>query len=302
VTYTHRPYRDTTDIQLMKRVSAQAFARVACHPQAGIEWIVFGPSGFPPDEIVRIWDDARGEPVGWAVFQSVDGFDYRILPDVAGSPLEEEMVDWGIDGTRAWRKANGLDDRCVVECWGGDHSRTAILTELGFTRGEVIGVVFSQSLDRVIPEPRLPDGWHVGGLDDDALIDSRATTQYEAFSPGSHTTPDTWRRMMKNAPGYDRDFDNVAISPEGEVCAAALAWLDNESLTGEFEPVGTRPAQQQRGLGKAVLLRGLAKMQQRGMTTAIVGTNATNAAAIALYESVGFRIVNRNTEYRRESS
>jgi ribosomal protein S18 acetylase RimI-like enzyme len=300
VTYTHRPYRDTSDIARMKRVSARAFARVPCQPQAGIEWIVFGPPGFPPDEIVRIWDDARGEPVGWAVFQSVDGFDYRVVPGLAGSVLEEEIVDWGIDGIRAWRKANGLDDRCVVECWGGDHSRTAILTKLGFTRGEVIGVVFSQSLDRVIPEPRLPDGWRVSGLDDDALIDSRATTQFEAFSPGSHTTPDTWRRMMKNAPGYDRDLDNIAISPKGDVCAAALVWFDVESLTGEFEPVGTRPAYQRRGLGKAVLLRGLAKMRGRGMRTAIVGTNATNAAAIALYESVGFTIVNRNTEYRRE--
>jgi ribosomal protein S18 acetylase RimI-like enzyme len=40
-------------------------------------------------------------------------------------------------------------------------------------------------------------------------------------------------------------------------------------------------------------------MRERGMTTAIVGTNAANAPAIALYQSVGFEIVNRMTAYER---
>ena len=40
--------------------------------------------------------------------------------------------------------------------------------------------------------------------------------------------------------------------------------------TGEFEPVGTRPSHQRMGLGKAILLRGLAKMRERGMTKGIV--------------------------------
>jgi ribosomal protein S18 acetylase RimI-like enzyme len=38
-------------------------------------------------------------------------------------------------------------------------------------------------------------------------------------------------------------------------------------------------------------------MCERGMQTAIVGTNKTNDAAIAAYQSVGFEICNRSTEY-----
>jgi ribosomal protein S18 acetylase RimI-like enzyme len=102
---------------------------------------------------------------------------------------------------------------------------------------------------------------------------------------------------MAHASGYDPSLDSVVVTPEGGVAAAALAWLDVENKVGEFEPVATHPAFQRQGLGKAVLLRGLAEMRDRGMTSAIVQTNATNDAAIALYQSVGFRIASRSSEY-----
>jgi ribosomal protein S18 acetylase RimI-like enzyme len=102
---------------------------------------------------------------------------------------------------------------------------------------------------------------------------------------------------MKNAPGYEPDLDNIAVRADGIVGAGALVWLDHANRIGEFEPVGTRPQFQRMGLGRAILLRGLAKMRERGMRTAIVGTNATNAAAIATYESVGFRACARSVEY-----
>ena len=102
-----------------------------------------------------------------------------------------------------------------------------------------------------------------------------------ACAPVSSTTPST-----SGASRYDRP-----------TVAAALAWLDETNRCGEFEPVGTRPDFQRRGLARAILARGLEKMRERGMTTAIVGTNQTNAAAIAAYQSVGFGIRHRIVEY-----
>jgi ribosomal protein S18 acetylase RimI-like enzyme len=296
--FTHRPYRDVTDIAAMKRVAGATFARVPSHPLGGIEWLVFGPGpqAYPTHEIVQVWEDDRGDVVGWAILSSVDGFDYRIAPTLAGTALEEAIMQSVIDRLRAWREANGLDDRCVVECWDGDDTRIALLKQRGFVAREEAGVVFTRSLDHEIPLPSAPEGWTVAGLSDEH-IDSRAQAQYEAFSPGSHTTPERWRRLMQQAPGYDADLDNIAVSPQGEVGAGALVWLDHERKIGEFEPVGTRPTYQRMGLGKAILFRGLAKMRERGMRTAIVGTNATNTAAIALYQSVGFRIANSVTAY-----
>ncbi len=293
---SHRPYRDSSDIAKMKRIAGRVFSRVPSHPFGGLEWVVFGPHGFPPHEVVEMWEDGRGEAIGWALLGSADSFDYRVVPDALGTPIEEAILRWGMRRILAWRAANGLDARCGVDCWGGDQSRIEILARHGFRATDRGGVLFSQGLERDIPPPRAPDGWTVRGVTD-ADIDDRARTQFEAFSPGSKTTPATWRHLMANATGYDADLDNIAVAADATVGAAALAWLDNDDKCGEFEPVGTRPAFQRRGLGKAVLLRGLAQMRERGMETAIVGTNATNTAAIALYQSVGFTIVNRMTEY-----
>ncbi len=299
-TFTHRPYRETSDITAIKRVAGAAFARVPSHPYAGIEWIIFGPHGYPPSEIVRLWEDTSGQLVGWAVLGSADSFDYRVMPEVCGTGVEHEVFDWGLRGVLEWRAANGLDARCVVECWDGDDSRKSLLEQPGFSLLGVTGVLLSRALDSPLPPAAPPDGFTVTGLDD-RHIDCRAHTQYEAFAPGSRTTPETWRRLMRDAPGYDRALDNIAVGPDDEVAAAALVWLDDERKIGEFEPVGTRPTMQRRGLGRAVMTRGLAKMRERAMETAIVGTNAQNKPAIALYQSVGFEITNTVTSYERRS-
>jgi mycothiol synthase len=52
-----------------------------------------------------------------------------------------------------------------------------------------------------------------------------------------------------------------------------------------FEPVGTHPAHQRRGLGKAVMFEGLRRLKRMGATLAFVG--GFSPAANALYDSVG---------------
>jgi ribosomal protein S18 acetylase RimI-like enzyme len=296
-TITHRPYRDSSDIARMKRICGRSFASdPGDMPFGGLEWIVFGPHGFPPTEIIEIWEDDRAELVGWALLDRADSFEFRLSGDLSGTSLEREVVEWGERGVIEWRRNNGLDSRCAVVCWSDDRERIELFAHRGYKPSDHASVLFSRSLDAPIDAPAPPAGWAVRGLSE-SDIDSRAETQYEAFSPGSKTTPATWRYLMKNAPGYDADLDNVAVNADGVVGAAALVWIDETNEIGEFEPVGTRPRFQRQGLGGAVLLRGLAKMRERGMKTAIVGTNATNAPAIAAYQSVGFKICNRSTEY-----
>ena len=68
---------------------------------------------------------------------------------------------------------------------------------------------------------------------------------------------------------------------------------------GHFEPVGTHPDFQRRGLGKALLLNSLRQMQILGMTSATVCTGESNTRAARLYESVGFRNTNWLCEYTK---
>lgn len=260
-----------------------------------LEWKLFGPSGYPLDEIVRIWELPGGRHAAWCIL-GADAFDYQIAIDLRGSDIERDVIAWGQASVLAWRREQGLEPRCSIECFADDDGRRRLIEQLGYRASERGSLHLARSLKEPIPEPSPADGWRVCGLSE-PYIDSRAETQYEAFAPGSRTTPETWRHLMKNAPGYDADLDSIAVHDDGTVGAAALVWTVDVNLIGEFEPVGTRPRFQRRGLGRAVMLRGLTKLRERGMRTACVGTNKTNAAAIALYESVGFRIRNSFIEY-----
>lgn len=293
----HRPYRDGSDLDAMKRLLVDG-RRVSPHSGymhvGDIDWSLFGPHGLPLSALVHLWED--GYALAAWVLLSRAGFDYQVAPARRGSDIEREIVAWGQGATFAWQKMQGVALSCVVEPFVDDRHRVALLEGLGYAATGLGSVQFARRLDAAIPEPALPEGWEVRGLRE-SDIESRAAAQFEAFAPGSKTTPATWRHLMTNAPGYDADLDNVVVAPDGTVAAAALVWLDAENRVGEFEPVGTRPAFQRRGLARAALLRGLHIMRGRGMTTAIVQTNADNAPAIAAYQSVGFEMVNRRVEY-----
>jgi GNAT superfamily N-acetyltransferase len=258
----HRPYADVSDIQAMHRVLVAGRKASPCSGymhRGDLEWRAFGPHGYPLGDLIELWEDG-GAVAGWALL-SADGFDCQVMPQFRRTQLEGEIIEWAQRRTLQWRRAN-----------------------------------FQRSLEGDIPAPVVPDGWDVRGLRDED-IDSRATAQYEAFAPGSKTTPETWRHLMAHAPGYDRELDNVVVDPDGTVATGALTWVDPDNCVGLFEPVGTRPAFQRRGCGRAALLRGLRVLRDRGMSSAIVSTNATNGGAMALYRSVGFEERNQLCTY-----
>jgi ribosomal protein S18 acetylase RimI-like enzyme len=99
--------------------------------------------------------------------------------------------------------------------------------------------------------------------------------------------------------GYRSDLDIVAAAPDGVFASYCICWFDPESRTGQYEPVGTRPAFRGQGIGRAVVIEGLRRLRELGAHLAIVHTNDTNIAAIRLYESAGFRIVSRDYPYRK---
>jgi ribosomal protein S18 acetylase RimI-like enzyme len=263
------------------------------HP-GDLQWRAFGPHGFPLSELIELWAEGD-EVVGFGFLESASGFSYEVLPERRGTDLEWEIIHWGHEGVLKWRTEQGLELLATVEVFADDAVRAEMLGRIGYQRTDTGFVAFKRGLDE-IQSPVLSDGWEARGIRE-VDIDSRATCQYEAFSPGSRTTPETWRWLMANAPAYDTDLDSVVVAPDGRVASAAMAWLDTSNKIGLFEPVATRPAFQQQGLGRAALLRGLRAMREHGMTTAFVGTNRANAAAQALYRGVGFMDRNHGFEY-----
>jgi ribosomal protein S18 acetylase RimI-like enzyme len=156
---------------------------------------------------------------------------------------------------------------------------------------------FTRSLTDPIPDPVVPDGYAVRPLLGETEYEERVAIHREVWHP-SRVTVEAYRRL-RAAPGYDPELDLVAVAPDGTFAAYAGLWLDPDNHTGEFEPVGARPAYRRRGLTKAVLLEGLRRLRDRGATLAIVYTPESSEPARRLYESVGFRVVNRWNYWER---
>ena len=104
---------------------------------------------------------------------------------------------------------------------------------------------------------------------------------------------------LMQMPGYECDLDVVAVAPDGAIAAYVNCWCDPVNGMGDFGPVGARPAYRRQGLTRAVLCEGMRRLQAAGMDRVGVSTGISNDAARRLYESVGFRVVNRYLDHVR---
>jgi ribosomal protein S18 acetylase RimI-like enzyme len=102
------------------------------------------------------------------------------------------------------------------------------------------------------------------------------------------------------SPVYVPKHELFVMSPQGQVAAFCIVWTDDLTKVGHFEPVGTHPDFQRKGLGKSLLFEAMRRLKSEGMTEADVCTNHDNEAAIRLYESVGFQKSKRLLIYRKD--
>ncbi len=132
-------------------------------------------------------------------------------------------------------------------------------------------------------------------------IQKRAAASHAAFR-SRLTFEQYWPRYLSfmQSPVYESERDMLVVAPDDRCAAFCIYWLDPVNRVGLFEPVGTHPDFQKRGLGKALMLETLRRMRDRGMATAIVCAEEHNPAAVRLYESVGFRIANTLCLYIRK--
>lgn len=79
-------------------------------------------------------------------------------------------------------------------------------------------------------------------------------------------------------------------------------WLKVEGADGEIYVIGVDPASAGHGLGRALLLAGLARMRDRGVAAATLYVESGNTAAVGLYRSLGFTDHTVDVQYRRLTS
>jgi len=302
---TARFYETEQDLQQMQDMLMEARSRTDDWRYWHVGELMFGffmvACHLNPQEHIRLWHDEAGKLAGYAVLGEDPSFDCQVLPEHEWSGIEAEAMAWA--ETRLielrQRDAKRWSGNIVSGARQDNAERIAFLEQRGFRySGEFAEVNMLRSLDEPIPESTLPTGCQVRAVSDAGEISNRAAAQREVWHPWTvgNVSDDDYARFMQ-LPGYHRDLDVVAVTPDGVIAAYVNGWIDPVNRIGDFGPVGALPAYRRQGLTRAALLEGLRRMQARGMDRVCISTGVSNTPALRLYESIGFKIVNKYLDY-----
>jgi mycothiol synthase len=292
-----RPYQSEQDLLAMQEVLVMGRrannGTYYIHPGDLELWLYYPPLGGDIWKDIYLWDDpqATGKLLGWALL-SVDwvGFDVYIQPGLRGRPEWAEMYQWADD--KAGRIAQSKGKKTVSVLWIRHDDK--VLADYFYSRGYHLtkGMVhLTRKLDHKITNHRVSSNYVVRSCYGEPEVQARATTQHTVF--GSRAPLEAYLERYRNfmrSPAYEAQLDIVAAATDGRIGAFCTVWADQANRVGLFEPVGTHPDFQRHGLGTAVMLEGLRRLQERGMQQAIVSTYEDNLSAISFYESLGFKI------------
>lgn len=289
---TQRPGRTVDDLRAADRVMTRAWladAPLVAATPAAIEWWHASTAPDALEAHLRLWSEGGedvawswhdGDEVEWHVWTGDAGRDARVFRSI----LETAISEAGVRPVGSW---SAEDDPAAM----------AVLIDLGFEPAEkrLSQFQWRPSGSGASPaELRLPEGYRIRSLAGADEIPARVDVHRAAFTP-SKLTVEKYERLL-TLPHYRLDDDLVVEAPDGTFAAFAMAWWDGEARVGEFEPVGTHPDHQRRGLSRALLTCGMRRYAERGARVVQVYSEASNDASEALYEAVGFQ---RRAYHRR---
>jgi mycothiol synthase len=247
-----------------------------------------------------------GRPVGFAYVYRSDSFSpphwaagMVVHPDVRGSTgVEVALLERAVEHVAA--AGGGL---VVLWVFEPDQRDDEAAARAGFRhQRDLLQERVPLPLDE---EPAWPPGVEVRsfvpGQDDRAWL----TVNNRAFA--DHPEQGGWveatleRRMAE--PWFDPKGFLLAFDADG---LAGFCWTkvhpatDADPELGEIFVIGVDPSRQGSGLGRALVVAGLAHLADRGIRTGMLFVDGDNEAALRLYESLGFTIHRRDRAYERE--
>jgi mycothiol synthase len=302
-----RPYHGEPDLEAMRHLLVRG--RQACNGTYYIHngdlnwWLYYPPLEGDYWNDIYLWDDPErtGEILGWALI-SADwvGFDVYVQPELRASPTAYEMYVWAEQKALCTALERGRKTTHVLWIRHDDEVLDEHLKQQGYRLAR--GVVhLTRNVDETILKSKINGEFTLRTCKGLPEVAERARAQYGAFGSNAPFEKylERFRRFMCS-PVYDPNLDIVAVAADEQIAAFCIVWIDPINKVGLFEPVGTRPDFQRKGLGRAVMQEGLRRLSDAGINQAIVSTFEDNEAAIKLYESVDFRIVCRLGTYEKD--
>ncbi|HSN73470.1 MAG TPA: GNAT family N-acetyltransferase [Anaerolineae bacterium] len=292
---THRKYQSEDDYWTIRRFLREVFL---LHDRREVGWPAYrwdywrwhvneNIFRFDLSAAVFLWETVDGRLAAVLHPEGPGEAFLQVHPAQRSADLEVAMMSVA-ETQFAVTQPDGCQ-RLVIWTHQDDALRQDLLQRRGYGKGNHPEYQRHRCLDVPIPDFRPPAGYSLRALGDESELPARSWLSWKAFHPDQ---PDEsyegweWYRNVQRAPLYRRDLDLVAVAPDGELAAFCTLWFDDVTRTAAFEPVGTHPAHQRRGLGRTLMAEGLRRVRDLGATLCMVGSYSE--AAGALYASLGF--------------
>ncbi len=243
----------------------------------------------------RLWFD-DGQPVGWAYVDEFNNLRWELDSNYEEA-LGVEIVKWGESCIRK-KLANGETSTLDASCREDYAERITFLKQHGFHQTEDISVHMTCPLSEPIPEPELPQGFVIRPIKGVEEAEAVASTHRAAFGTEYMTTEN--RLAIMNTSEYDPSLDLLVIAPDGTVAAYCTCSVNDQAKVGLTDPVAAHPNYQRMGLARALLLKGMQLLKERGMVSAHLGTSGDNIAMQKTAESVGFTVEYKTIWFSKE--
>jgi mycothiol synthase len=240
-----------------------------------------------------LWEDDRGDLVAFEDSDRSGDYALLLVPDLVGTAAHEQLI--------AEMEVLPLEPPSDLSPLQGHRTfvpedrpaLAAFLEQQGYARTAYFKAQFLRSLAIPIGAAALPDGYRIRPLVGEEEIEARVALHQACFGA---VTPERDRRVMGLCT-YRCDLDLLATASDGSLAASCLIWLDAHNRVGQIESIGTHPRHRRRGLGRAVILEGLRRIQSLGATTAYVRPDEATADLVGFYVACGFRIGRRDYLY-----
>ncbi len=128
--------------------------------------------------------------------------------------------------------------------------------------------------------------------DEHAWLAANAAAFAEHPEQGRMTLADL--RARESEPWFD---PGGLLLAERDGTLVGFVWTKLVGPVGEIYAVGVVPRAQGAGLGRALTLAGLDHLRRHGAHRAELFTDADNAPAVHLYETIGFVVDRTDTQY-----
>jgi ribosomal protein S18 acetylase RimI-like enzyme len=288
MTTTQRPFQSNADLyaigNLLRRAYAAqpnwntySFARFDIWAQRRMADVaLFDKLDWQQD--IQLWEN-NGELIGAVFFESPT--DAALISDPAHPELDIALLAWA-EGH--YREKN-TEQPLMIEVMESNITRSDLLQARGYTVAAGHFIHRHKPLDPNEIEPvNLPPGYSIQPLETEEDLRLYPEAVQAVF--GRHATVEQ-DEFLKQAPSYTPELHLVVWSDQNEIAAFCTVWIDPVNHCAEFEPVGTVPTFQKRGLGSALLAYAHNRLREKRCALATVQSWSTSEGANKLYQAAG---------------